>query len=140
MYCECPSLGFAMNYEVHMYLDGSVPCIASNVWHMYFSEETYLTVNSDPGSTATVAASVSVPLVVLLLGIIAITIVGLVLWRYQKTVGKRYGAKVTVRTNGHYAHDGGNDRESVVEHNVPLGSEDEGFEIEEKKNSPAVDV
>lgn len=129
-----------------MYLDGNVPCIASNVWHIYFSEEAYITVNFDPGSTAAVAVSVSLAVLLLVTIITVAIVVGLLLQqgrrnrRDQKTVtvGSEYVTNVPLRTNGYSTHDG-IDRDSYLEDGVRLGSGDES-ETEGTKNSQAVDI
>lgn len=130
-----------------MYLDGNVPCIASNVWHIYFSEEAYITVNFDPGSTATVAVTLAVLLLVTIFAVaIVVGVVGLLLQKGRRnrrdqktvTVGIEYVTNVPLRTNGYPTHDGV-DRDSFLEDGVRLGSGDES-EMEGTKNSQAVDI
>ena len=139
-YCWVSSLSFALK----MTLNGHIPYVANNIVQVYFPSKTLLNCDFDTGSTP-----VYVPIVVLLvIAIAAITAsAGVALAcrlrqkrsKEQKTVGNVYCTKVMLRTNGQYSHDGPI-RESVVEDGVTLGSGDEESELEEKKNSQAVDV
>jgi len=126
-----------------MTLYSHIPYVANNIVQVYFPSNTLLNCDFDTGSTP-----VYVPIVVLLLiaaAIAATTGTALACrsrrkrWNEQKTVVNVYGTKVMLRTNGHNSHDGPN-CESVVEDGVTLESGDEEPELEEKKNSPAVDV